>query len=114
MKQVKLILLTAAIVALLIQVGFAVNRRLPNGYKVDSSGIYIVDSLTKVFKGYSELRKSGTGCIVVEIRYDEVDGQDRIYQWIVQQADKKGNWDGIATAAELQQLFDAACQNRGK
>ena len=114
MKQLKFILLTAAIFTLSIQAGFASSRRLPNGYKVDPLGTQIVEDLTKVFKGYSELRKSGAGCDVVEVRYAEVDGQDRIYQWVVQQADKKGNWDGVATSAELQKLFESACQNRGK
>ena len=114
MKQIKFILLTAAILALLIQVGFSSSRRLPNGYKLDPLGTDLAENLTKVFKGYSELRKSGTGCTVIEIRYAEVDGQDRIYQWVVKQADKNGNWDGMATAAELQQMFNSACQNRGK
>lgn len=114
MKNVKFILLTAAIITLLIQVGFAASRRLPNGYKVDPFATQIVEDLAKVFKGYSELRKSGSGCDVIEVKYAEVDGQDKVYQWVVKQADKNGNWDGIATSPELKKLFDSACQNRGK
>jgi len=114
MKRLYIICLAAVIAMIIVPLAFSTSRRLPNGYEVDPLATVLVENLAKVFKGYSELRKSGTGCTVFEVRYAEVDGQDKVYQWVVKQADRNGNWDGLADLAELQALFDSACQNRGK
>ena len=114
MKRFNIILLVVLINSLLAPTLSANSRQLPNGYAVDPLATVMVGNLAKIFKGYYELKRNGSGCSLVEVKYAEVDGHDKVYQWVVKQADKAGNWDGIASLAELQKMYDAACQNRGK
>ncbi|MCP4750830.1 MAG: hypothetical protein GY866_08050 [Proteobacteria bacterium] len=92
----------------------AYAKRLANGYKVDPWATDIVVDLAKFYKGYNRLERSGSSCTVVMYRYIELDASDRHYQWVVKQADERGNRNGRAEYKELQNLFDLTCQNRGE
>jgi len=95
--------------------GFAKDkRRLANGYVLDPAGTGLAAELTKFFRGYTRLVKTGAGCSAEVIRYNEVSAEDKFFQWVVRKADQDGNHNGTAEYAELQAMWDTACANRGE
>ncbi|MFH2133385.1 MAG: hypothetical protein ABIK68_23650 [bacterium] len=112
----RLFVLTAG---LLILTGFSANvsargKRLSNGYTLDASATNLVSELAKFFRGYTRLIKTGSGCTSEVIRYAELDGEDKFYQWVVKKADQDGNHNGNAEFSELQTMWNTACTNRGE
>ncbi|MBU2649098.1 hypothetical protein KKI24_30605 [bacterium] len=92
----------------------AKNKRLPNGYTLDASATNLVYELASFFRGYTRLRKTGSGCTSEMIRYIELDGDDKFFQWVVKKADQDGNHNGNAELSELQTMWNNACANRGE
>ncbi len=93
---------------------FGKNRRLRNGYALEPRGTGLVTELAKFFKGYTRLKKDGSGCTSEIIQYAQLDSNDKFFQWVVKQADREGNHNGIAEVGELQTMWNTACTNRGE
>lgn len=90
------------------------KRRLANGYALEPAGTSMAAELAKFFRGYTRLKKTGSGCVAEVIRYVEVGAEDKFYQWVVKKADWNGNHNGVAELSELQTMWDTACENRGE
>jgi hypothetical protein len=89
-------------------------KRLPNGYMLDPTATNLVSDLAKFFGGNNRLVRQNGSCISIPIRYAELDGEDRFYQWVVKTADRRGNHNGTAEYDEIKALFDETCRNRGE
>lgn len=112
--------LVVSIMLVILVAGFSLptaaqnRRRLANGYMLEPAGTGVAAELARFFKGFVRLRKTGSGCIAEEINYEAVGAEDKYFQWVVKKADRDGNSNGMAELAELQAMWNTACENRGE
>ena len=113
----RLLLMTVALLiisGLSLSVSAWTKKRLSNGYFLDPAATNLVSELAKFFRGYTILRKTGSGCVSETLRYVELDGDDKFFNFVVRKADQNGNRNGTAEYAELKTMWDVACENRGE
>jgi hypothetical protein len=114
-KRLFVITVTLLILAgVSLSVSARTKKRLSNGYFLDPTATNLVSELAKFFRGYTILRKTGSGCVSETLRYVELDGDDKFYNFVVRKADQDGNRNGTAEYAELKTMWNVACTNRGE
>ena len=103
-----------AITGLSLSVSARAKKRLSNGYYLEPVATGLVIELAKFFRGFTKLVKTGSGCEIEVIRYSQLDGDDKFFNFVVRKADQNGNRNGTAEYTELKTMWDVACENRGE
>ncbi len=103
-----------AMIGLSLSVSARTGKRLSNGYFLEPVATGLVIELAKFFRGYTRLVKTESGCDIEIIRYAQLDENDKFFNFVVRKADQNGNRNGTAEYAELNTMWDIACENRGE